>query len=202
MATMIPSLNNIGRAIPDRQGCSQPEKRVLDALTQGMQQVAQWSEQMRTAVADLESVQKEQVTVDRASGSGTRTPSTPDVPRYKGQKSIVLQQGNIFEFENDEAGSPRKVYSMDKNGKRGWLSAANFISQVLGEDLDAYMNTYMNTWITNYIQTNGRKQYVSTGTLYSEATGKMEEYYVELVVLDVVKDSTLIGTVFTAQECP
>lgn len=194
----IPKLQELSRAIPDRQGCSEPEKRVLDALAQGMQTIEQWAEQMRKALDDIQEQQATQAELNRAEGSGSETRPAQEVPRYKGTKSIELLQGNVFQFKNDDDPGPRQVYCTNASGERGWLSAKDFIAIVLGEDLD----TYMNTWISNYIQSTAVKQYVCTGTQYDESSRVFSQVFVELQILGVVAGSQIVGNVFVAEDCP
>jgi len=184
-------------SIPDRQGCPEPEKRVLDALAIGIRGIEAWAEKVRKSLIDLEAGGKELKAATKvAEEEATSSPST-DNPRYTGTKSIELVDGTSFQFVNDEDPAARKVYCTNADGELGWLTAADFISIVLGEDLDSYMNTYM----TNYIKTNARKQYVCTGVQYDEPTGVFSQVFVELQVLGVVEGSQLVGNVFIGQGC-
>ena len=194
----LPKLANISRAIPDRQGCGEPEKRVLDALAEGLRQIDAWAEEVRNALSSLEETQRDVQDAQRDAGSGDRTRPAQEAPRYKGQLSIQLLQGNVFQFQNDAAATPRKVYCMDENGTRGWLTAAQFLSQVLGEDLD----TYILNWLNNYIENTARRQYFSTGVQYDEASRVFSQVFVEAIVLGIVQGSQIVGNVFTAEDCP
>jgi len=188
------------RGIPDRGRVSDLEaKRVLDALAENIIDLQKRFDVLNGLVKQSENkIAAKEATAGSGAEEKPEAGSDSISQVLQAQKSVEIVNGNKIQFKNDSDPGAKYVYASNAAGIRGWMNMTTFVNEILGDALAAYLDQ----WMKNYIETTGRKQYFCTGIQYIEGVKTMQQVFVEAIVLGIVQGSTIVGNVYTAEECP